>query len=292
MSSPQKSTEEIQPMLDQLTSPDNSVKIQGADKLRQMGKQAENASQHLWDAFENANESQVRIRLFRAFQAVTSDKSVVVDKLKQQIQDPDSNKQMGAIDAFAEIGPDAQSVLPTLLERLRNNRDQTYQQTLSRAILAIEPDKTRLITAIEPILEEPVLYLFPFFDQLASSNPSESDKQELLRDLWRAVEANEDSESIVDLLASIYRLSRNQEDFADQLMTRPLIANWKKSQLFRIPYLVRGSEFAFKGWWERERERVLTLALVGLGDQFASYYTSMFLMFIHQSVGENDGSEC
>lgn len=288
MSIPPKSIEELQPLLDQLISPDIYVRMQGADKLRQIGKQAENALQDLWGAFEIEPENQVRIRLFRAIQTVANDNIVIVEKLKLHIQSPDHSKQLGAIEALAEVGPDAQFVLPTLVEQLKNNRDQTIQQTLSRAILAVEIDKTRLITAIQPILAEPVVYLFPFFDQIARSNPSESDKQKLLDDLWQALETNGDSASIADLLASIFRLSRDHEQFFDQLVKNQQVVEWKKCHIFYIPYLVQDSQYALKRWWEKDPELALNLVLGGLRNQFASYYTSMFLVYISQSIGENE----
>ncbi len=288
MSISPKPIEELQPLLDQLISPDYLVRIQGADKLKQMGKQAENALQNIWDAFEIETQDQVRTRMFRAIQAITNNNSMVIEKLKSQIQDSDYYKQIGAIGALAEIGPEAQSVLPVLFDLLKNNRDQIYQQTLSRAILAIELDKTRLITAIESILAEPIVNLFPFLDQMARANLSDSDKQRLLADLWQALETNVDSTSIADLVGSIFRLFKEKEQFFDQLVKNQQIAEWKKGYVFYTPYLVLDSLYAFQRWWAKDRELVLGLALIGLRDQFASYSTSMFLQYISQSISEDE----
>jgi hypothetical protein len=281
--------EDLQPLLEQLTSPDNQKKIAAAGKIMRMGVQAASASQHLWGAFDMESEkpeNQVRIWMLRDILAVTKRMLYVVYKFKERLQRPGYSK-LAAVEALAQVGPDALDALPTLFELLKD-REFGIQEALSRALLAIETDKARLIDGIQPILKEPVLYVFPFFDQIARSRPSESDRQRLLGDLWQALETNADPPSIADLLASIFRLSRDYMEFFDQLVENQKVPGSKKSLVFAIPYSFLDARYALQRWWDKDPERVLNLVLVGLQDQYASYPTAEFLLHFSQSIGAKE----
>lgn len=121
----------------QLNDKSAVIRWQGANELRRIGKAARSAAPVLCQHMLADDDARVRAACAAALIEIVPDTPDAVEHLRKATKDPNNIVRTHAVTALGKMGPKAKAAVPTLIEALTDDDDQTVRISASLALVDV-----------------------------------------------------------------------------------------------------------------------------------------------------------